>query len=152
MARGGIGRSVTGAEVYRVAIRRYHATRWMRSDEGYLTGFWEGSLSLWSADRKILAASLSPVFAYEFTPENGAVVPYVAIGIGVSGISGTRLVGRDLSSHFQFEDRVGFGLRFGRTLGNDVNLRYMHYSNGGIAQPNHGIDIVMLSFGSSLGR
>jgi len=124
----------------------------MDSDAGHVTGFWEGSLSLWTADRTILAVALSPVFVYEFTPENRDVVPYAAIGIGVSGISGTRLVGRDLSSHFQFEDRVGFGLRFGRTLAHDVNLRYMHYSNGGMVEPNHGIDIVMLSIGSSFGR
>jgi len=152
MVQGGVGRSVTDVNVYRAAIRRYYGARWCNSDAGHVTGFWEGSMSLWAADRTILAAALSPVFVYEFTPERWDVMPYIALGIGVSRISGTRIMGRDLSSHFQFEDRVGFGLRFGPTMGNNLALRYMHYSNGGLAQPNHGIDIVMLSIGSSFGR
>lgn len=48
--------------------------------------------------------------------------------------------GRDLSTAFQFEFRFGAGLRSDRL---DFHLRWMHYSNGSIEQPNHGVDALV---------
>ena len=49
---------------------------------------------------------------------------------------------RILSTNFQFEDRIGAGVRIGFL---DVNFRYMHYSNASIKDPNHGIDIFIFT-------
>ena len=43
-----------------------------------------------------------------------------------------------MTTAFQFEDRVGAGIRTEKL---DFSFRYMHYSNGSMAQPNDGIDI-----------
>jgi len=65
----------------------------------------------------------------------------------VALISDQEIARRDLSSTFQFEGRIGVGLRFGQQQQRDINFRFLHYSNAGISRPNDGIDIFMLSYG-----
>ena len=49
---------------------------------------------------------------------------------------------RNLSTNFQFEDRIGVGMKIGFF---DLKFRYMHYSNASIIEPNNGIDIWMFT-------
>ena len=44
----------------------------------------------------------------------------------------------NLGGAFQFEDRLGFGLRFNG--GHEVGIRAMHYSNAGLASDNDGVE------------
>ncbi|HSC84681.1 MAG TPA: acyloxyacyl hydrolase, partial [Pseudomonas sp.] len=64
-------------------------------------------------------------------------------GIGVALFSSTELEGNDLGSSFQFEDRLGAGLRFS---GQEVGIRAVHYSNAGIEQPNDGVEAYTLHY------
>jgi|GEM_PF-22824 len=114
-----------------------------------LSGYFESSLNYWHGKYDDnYGIAFSPVFTYYFTipdiptiptiPET--VKPYIEGGIGVSLFLETLADGRDLSSSFLFEDRIGIGLQFKEW---DFSFRYLHYSNANIEKPNNGIDIFM---------
>ena len=55
---------------------------------------------------------------YEFAGET--VKPYIEAGIGLALFSNTEVEEQKLGTAFQFEDRIGFGLRF--VGGHEVRL------------------------------
>jgi lipid A 3-O-deacylase len=59
-------------------------------------------------------------------------------GIGAALLSRTTIDDRDMGSTFQFENRLGVGVKRGDF---DLHVRYMHYSNAGLSWPNNGIDL-----------
>ncbi|MDQ9091505.1 acyloxyacyl hydrolase [Pseudoalteromonas haloplanktis] len=85
--------------------------------------------------------ALSPVFQYPIGSVAGIPLFFEA-GIGVSLINDTHFAGKDVSTHYQFEDRLGFVADFGKTK---AALRYLHYSNAGFKSPNPGLDFISLS-------
>ena len=58
-------------------------------------------------------------------------------------VSLNKIDNKDLSTRFQFEDRIGIGLK-NRNL--NFYLRFMHYSNAGIKEPNDGLNSTMVGF------
>ena len=82
------------------------------------------------------------MFVYEFG--QGQVKPFVEAGIGVAVFSSTRVGEQDLGSAFNFEDRIGLGLKIGDTQ--RVGIRATHYSNAGIKQPNDGVEAYSLHY------
>ena len=67
-------------------------------------------------------------------------------GIGVSLVEDTRFAGKDIGSHYQFEDRLGLVTDFGENMNQSIALRYMHYSNGGLNTHNPGVDFLNVSY------
>lgn len=76
------------------------------------------------------------MFVYEFVGQS--VKPYIEAGIGVAVFSRTRVEDNNIGQAFQFEDRLGFGLRFAG--GHEVGIRATHYSNAGISSNNDGVE------------
>lgn len=72
------------------------------------------------------------------------------LGIGVSLLDDTQFAGKDVSTHYQFEDRIGVSTIFGQNNEYRVSLRYLHYSNAGFKKPNPGLDFLSLSFSQRL--
>ena len=72
------------------------------------------------------------------------------LGIGVSLLDDTQFAGKDVSTHYQFEDRIGFSTTFGQSNEYRVSLRYLHYSNAGFKKPIPGLDFLSLSFSQRL--
>lgn len=70
---------------------------------------------------------------------DGGLRPYGEIGLGGALLSRTRLGPKELSTSFQFTERIGLGLEFGRRF--SAGWRYSHYSNADIAKPNAGLDV-----------
>jgi len=138
-----VGQSSESSMVYRLGTQFDWATNWFQSSTGHLTGYWDGAYTYWDGDESSSNHSLSvaPVFVYEFAGET--VKPYIEAGIGVALFENTELEGRELGSSFQFENRLGVGLRF---AGQELGLRAMHYSNAGIKQPNEGIESYTLHY------
>lgn len=137
-----IGQSGDSTMVYRLGTQFDFGT--LRAyDSGRLTGYWDAGYSYWEGDETASNHSLSfsPVFVYEFAGET--LNPYVEAGIGLAVFSSTELEDNDLGSSFQFEDRLGFGLRF---AGQEVGLRALHYSNAGLKQPNDGAEAYTLHY------
>jgi lipid A 3-O-deacylase len=126
-------------DIYRLGLKKDFGRQFLVNKTGWLSGYFEGSLNYWHhTDDDIYAAALSPVFVYYFGNETNSVIPYIEAGIGVAVISETKIAGVDMTTAFQFEDRVGAGFRTEKL---DFNFRYMHYSNGSMSQPNDGVDI-----------
>lgn len=140
----GYGQSREGIDIYRMGLQKEFESRWFESSTGYLSGYFELSYNLWKkSGENTNGVALSPVFAYYFDKGNRSWVPYVEAGIGMAFIDDYQIHGRDLSTHFQFEDRAGIGVRIHPI---DINFRYMHYSNASITKTNDGIDIWLGTF------
>ncbi len=142
-----VGQSGDSEMVYRLGAQWNWDKSWMQSDVGRLTGYWDAGYTYWDGDETSSNHSLSftPVFVYEFAGET--VKPYIEAGIGVAFFENTELEDNDLGSSFQFEDRLGVGLRFS---GQEVGIRAVHYSNAGIEQPNDGVEAYTLHYRLSM--
>jgi len=132
---GALGATSQGGLTARVGVGFNWDKSWFESSAGRLTGYWDAGYTYWEAgDASGGAHSLSfaPVFVYEFG--SGNVKPFVEAGIGVAVFSGTSAGDQDFGSSFNFEDRIGVG------------IRALHYSNAGIKQPNDGIESYSLFY------
>lgn len=138
-----VGSSDESTMVYRLGTQVDFSHRWMESSTGHLGGYWDAGYTYWEGDKTASNHSLSfsPVFVYEFSGDN--VRPYIEAGVGLAFFSSTELEGSNLGSSFQFEDRLGVGLRF---ADQEVGLRALHYSNAGLKEPNGGIEAYTLHY------
>lgn len=137
----GYGQSTDGIDIYRAGLLKQWNVKWLENKTGYVRGYFELSYNRWEkgAD-EVNAVALSPVFQYVFHAGNATWYPYIEAGIGVACLDDYTINGRDLSSNFQFENRVGAGIRI-KNIG--ISFRYMHYSNASLEEPNDGIDILV---------
>lgn len=140
----GVGQTGESSMTYRLGLQWGWDKSWWQSDVGRLTGYWSAAYTFWDGDQSASNNSLSfsPVFVYEFAGQS--VKPYVELGLGMALFSSTEVENNNLGSAFQFEDRIGFGLRFAG--GHEVGIRATHYSNGGITDPNDGIESYALHY------
>ena len=139
----GYGEADPEIDIYRIGFKKDFGTKWFVNQVGYLSGYFELSYSYWErSEDQVNVFAISPVFAYYLVNEKTNILPYIEAGIGGAYIDRTTIATRDLSSNFQFEDRIGIGVKYGSF---DLNFRYMHYSNASLESPNDGIDIFMAS-------
>lgn len=133
-----VGQTGESTMTYRLGANFDWDKSWLQSDVGRLTGYWSGAYTYWEGDKSSSNNSLSfsPVFVYEFAGES--VKPYIEAGIGVALFQRTQIENNKMGSAFQFEDRIGFGLRFAG--GHEVGIRATHYSNAGLTSDNDGIE------------
>lgn len=138
------GQSQDSTTVLRLGLQADFPRSWWQTSTGRLTGYWDAGITWWKGDKTSdnYTLSLAPVFVYEFAGER--LRPFIEAGIGVAVFDNTRVEDRDLGSMFQFEDRIGVGLRFGR--GHTLGLRAIHYSNAGIKNPNDGTEVYSLYY------
>lgn len=111
---------------------------------GELTGYFEGTLSDWSYTGKdagrnatLTQFGLIPVFRYR--PDQGRSAWFVEGGVGATAT--TRIYetqSKRFSTSFNFGDHVGLGFDFGNERRHELMLRFEHFSNGRIKQPNPG--------------
>jgi len=83
---------------------------------------------------------------FRVAPVRAGAYPYVEAGLGVNFFSDDRLGPKQLSTRFQFGELVGAGVAWGGRPAssgeNSVGLRFSHYSNGGLKQPNNGLEVI----------
>jgi lipid A 3-O-deacylase len=89
--------------------------------------------------------SATPVLRLQPTERSG-VTPFLDVGIGVSLLSQTRIDSRVLSTHFQFNELIGPGVRFGERGQYELSLRVQHTSNDDIKEPNNGLTFRTIVF------
>ncbi|MFA5677404.1 MAG: acyloxyacyl hydrolase [Pseudomonas sp.] len=140
-----IGESSENTTTYRIGAQfEFGRTLWQSDGGGaQLDGYWDAGVTRWSS-LDATSLTLTPMFRLSFGASDGGVTPFVEAGIGASYFTETDLGDQDLGGKFQFEDRIGAGLRF--NTGSEVGVRYYHYSNAGIKQPNDGIDMGALYY------
>jgi lipid A 3-O-deacylase len=120
------------------------------------TGHWEASLSQWSypvADVRstvgLIQLGLIPVFRWR--PNAGVSPWFVEAGVGATLTTVAYQTDRKrFSTRFNFGDHVAVGRSFGRGAGrgraHELSLRWEHFSNAGIRQPNPGENFVQLRY------
>lgn len=139
---------ITGLRIaYRPHIYELHDVPYFES----LDIYWEVSVNFWEFgefnERETnYVIALSPVVGKTFYHINDKYPLRWEFGIGVSLVEDTRFAGKDIGSHYQFEDRLGLAVDFGDQLEHSVALRYMHYSNGGLNSKNPGVDFLNISY------
>lgn len=117
----------------------------------WLDIYWEVSVNFWeygdnNKHETNYAVAISPVIGKTFYHVNDKYPLRWEFGIGVSLVHDTRFAGKDIGSHYQFEDRLGLAMDFGQNMKQSLALRYMHYSNGGLNSKNPGLDFLNLSY------
>lgn len=126
---------------------QYYMSEYLPSEWSNFEMYLESSINFWrygkdnEHDQNFVVA-LSPVFQYPMTQINGQPL-MLEFGIGVSLLDDTQFAGKDVSTHYQFEDRLGVVYKMDDA---DIGLRYMHYSNAGFKSPNPGLDFISLSY------
>jgi lipid A 3-O-deacylase len=123
--------------------------QWQTSFNTHITGYWDLSAARWRENRfhnivdnieNIDDVGITPVFRFQNTDNAGL---YAEAGIGAHYLHGTYdNNGRQLSDNFQFGTHIGFGYVFSNRV--DIGLRLQHISNGGIKNPNDGVNFAGL--------
>ncbi|TDF41363.1 acyloxyacyl hydrolase [Alteromonadaceae bacterium M269] len=135
---------------FRLAYRPYEGEfkkfKWL----GTLDVYWEVSFNVWefsdtNRTETDFAIAISPVFSKQFTTLWGRPLKWEA-GIGISLVDDTEFAGKDIGSHYQFEDRLGLTLVLDKEGKQSASIRYFHYSNGGLDSNNPGLDFLNLSY------
>ena len=132
-----VGRGDDRTNLLRIAM----VDHWRKKQERHppewrLAGYWEISAAVWdNRDESVLDIGFAPVFRI------------VRGSFYLEGAFGFHLVDTDVSanrsfgSSFQFAEHLGAGFIRGQyTFG----LHVQHLSNGGITEPNPGINFVLL--------
>ncbi len=135
-------------DVQGLKLAYQHHVDWLSSLSPKLDMLFEASANFWrygpanSSDSNAVLA-VSPILRYPLGQAFDLQWD-LEFGIGVSLLDDTRFAGKDVSTHYQFEDRLGLvaWLAPDRSL----TLRYLHYSNAGFKRPNPGLDFVSLSY------
>ena len=105
--------------------------------------YWDLSFGGWTGGHgRVYDLGLTPV-----ARSGGSL--YLEAGLGAHILSDLDVgTGSDFSTRFQFGDHVGVGFRFRHY---DLGLRFQHLSNGGLRNPNPGINFLILRLQYQLG-
>jgi lipid A 3-O-deacylase len=117
-----------------------------------ISGYWEASVSQWSypsADVRrtagLVQLGLIPVFRWR--PAQGASPWFAEVGIGATLTTVAYQTDRKrFSTRFNFGDHLAVGRSFGLMRAHELSLRFEHFSNAGIKQPNPGESFVQLRY------
>lgn len=132
-----LGQGSRTVDLWRVGVQWDQDLAWLAGTRWDL--YWDLSIGSWQSNTgRVHDFGLTPVFRY--APASRG--PYLEGAIGWHVVSDSH-ISSDLrfSTRFQFGDHLGFGYRFDRY---DVALRLQHLSNGGMRNPNPGINFLLL--------
>ena len=135
-------------QILRVGAQWKWDRKWWQSNGTHLGGYWDATLAQWrgtryqntDATQNITDIGLTPVFRFQSDTLKGW---YGEAGIGAHLLS--KLYdnnGRRLSTAFEFGDHIGIGYVFANSL--DLGVKYQHFSNGGIKEPNNGVNFTVV--------
>ncbi|HEV7855409.1 MAG TPA: acyloxyacyl hydrolase [Herminiimonas sp.] len=123
--------------------------QWFQSNGTYVGGYWDATLEQWQgtryqgrsgANQNITTIGITPVFRYQNTSRKGF---YAEAGVGIHLQSALYdNDGKQESTAFLFGDHLGVGYVFSNKM--DLGLKLQHFSNGGIKEPNDGVNFVVL--------
>lgn len=136
------------SDVQGLKLAYQHHVDWLSSTHPNLGLLFEASANFWrygpanSSDSNAVLA-ISPILRYPLGHAMSLSWD-LEFGIGVSVLDDTRFAGKDVSTHYQFEDRLG--LVAWLTPHETLSVRYLHYSNAGFKRPNPGLDFASVSY------
>ena len=120
---------------------------------GRATGYWELSLGRWHSEGKgsqwVGQVGVTPVLRIH--PRRWSEGWFIEGGIGANLLFPVYHSERKrFSTVFNFGDHIAVGKRFGAKQQHEVALRFQHFSNGGIEEPNPGEDFLQLRYSRQL--
>lgn len=144
--------SGSNTKIVRLSAQWKWERQWWRSNGTHIGGYWDLSLDRWREDsfqnvpgnsQNITVIGITPIFRFQNDSMRGF---YAEAGIGAHFLSALYdNSGKQLSTRFQFGDHIGVGYMFPNNL--DISLKFQHFSNGGIKQPNNGVNFSVLRVG-----
>ena len=132
-----LGGGTHSVEIWRVGAQWQQRPKWLKQSPWQL--YWDLSVGSWnSGTGTVHDFGLTPEFRHPIA-SRGA---YFDAGIGFHVLSDSHISSDfGFSTRFQFGDHVGVGYNFGPL---DVSARLQHLSNGGMRNPNPGINFLLL--------
>lgn len=136
--------------VYHPHLNKISETKTIKISSVDIDLNYEVSLNMWQFYKKNhsdnnWAVAFSPVFSKQFSEVFGKPLKWEA-GIGISLVKDTKFAGKDIGSHYQFEDRIGLKILLDDLAKKSISVRYIHYSNGGLNDKNPGLDFINISY------
>lgn len=139
----------------RIGVQKTFDRHWQTESNWPIGGYWEGSVyqlqgrkgSDRQSHKSLTALAIAGAFQFERKTPFSIGWPYIELGIGLSWLSKKEIGGRELGIHFQFEDKIGIGIRFGEKREYDLSYKAIHFSNAYIGSVNHGINLQILTLG-----
>ncbi|WP_196159000.1 acyloxyacyl hydrolase [Reinekea sp. G2M2-21] len=98
-----------------------------------LQGHYEFAFGQTQPSPQDVSFGLTPVLEWQLPL--GQWAPLIETGLGAHYLTRTENQGRQLSTHWQFSEILGVGVRV-RSI--QAGLRFQHVSNGDIVKPNNG--------------
>jgi hypothetical protein len=134
-----------GIWLWRLGAQWNGSERWtFRTGNWHGRVYWDVNAGVWEQGvDTIYDLGVTPVVRLEHERPNGS--PYLELGIGPHMLSNLAVTPyRTFTTHLQFGDHIGAGLRFGDEERYDIGVRLQHISNAGIQNPNPGINFLQL--------
>lgn len=135
-------------QMARLGVQWKWDRQWWQSKGTNLGGYWDLTVARWHGTRfqnmldsvqNITSIGITPVFRYQNDSLKGF---YAEGGIGMHYLSEHyNNNGRQLSTNFQFGDHLGIGYVFQNGI--ELGLKVQHFSNGGIKEPNSGVNFAV---------
>ena len=133
-----------------------------RFDADLVSAAWYTGVPRWTrAQRFEFAAGVihgsATTRAFAFAGPDWQLTParldaFVEFSFGPTLLSGSTIDGHELGGNLHFRSALAVGRSFGRHRMTRIALRIEHISNGGLRDPNPGLDSIGLSFVSGIGR
>jgi lipid A 3-O-deacylase len=136
-----------------IALQWPWASRWNVFESWFLGGYTEASFSYWDGEKRRGGSAslgdfgLTPVLRLERQEPIIGTLPYVEFGVGIHGLTNTRVGDKNLDIPFTFGEYLGGGLRFGDQGRFELGYRFQHLSNAGLGDPNPGINFHIFRLG-----
>lgn len=141
--------SANKTQMLRLGVQWMWSEKWWQSNDTHIGGYWDLTLAQWRErnyksgtddHRNLTSVGITPVFRFQHDSKIGL---YTEAGIGLHLLSDT-YDNNDhvLSGNAQFGSHVGVGYIFKNNV--DISFKFQHFSNGGIKQPNDGVNFSIL--------
>jgi hypothetical protein len=133
------GRGTGRTNLLRMGLQWQGHTKWFEHSGWHIAHYMELAFGGWNnGNRTVYDLGATPVFRFEHSSGS----PYFEAAIGFHAVSRLEFENnRETSTRFQFGDHVGVGVLHGHY---DFGVRLQHLSNGGIRNPNPGINFLIL--------
>lgn len=135
-----VGHGTGKTNLLRFGLQWKGHTTWFETTNWHVVHYMDLAAGGWdNGVHTVYDLGVTPVFRFERSSGS----PFFEAAIGFHAVSNLDFEhGRETSTRFQFGDHVGFGFRIdGR---NELVFRLQHLSNGGIRNPNPGINFLQL--------
>ncbi len=136
-------------QMLRLGAQWMWSEKWWQSNDTHIGGYWDLTLAQWreqnymgstDAHRNLTSVGITPVFRFQHDSKIGL---YTEAGIGLHLLSDTyNNNDHVLSGNAQFGSHIGIGYVFKNNW--DIGFKFQHFSNGGIKQPNDGVNFSIL--------